>query len=257
MHGPYADRRVLGLFPHPDDEAYAAGGTLALCARGGAAVTIACATRGENGRDRTDRSRTADALGALRARELDASCGVLGAGAPVILGLPDGGLAGTDTAAAVTLVRNVVARVKPDVVITLGRDGVYSAIDHRAWTDIVATALMGWSPAVRVLHAAFPQGMFDSLYRALRRAGGSPAVVDLGAATLGTDPGQVHLRIAIDAVRDEKIAAVAAHRSQLRGGDPWSFLRPGVLGVLLSEEWFIVDAGPPIPPGATDVFAGL
>jgi N-acetyl-1-D-myo-inositol-2-amino-2-deoxy-alpha-D-glucopyranoside deacetylase len=172
-----------------------------------------------------------------------------------MLGLPDGGLAGTDTAAAVTLVRNVVARVGPDVVITLGRDGVYGAIDHRAWTDIVATALMGWSPAMRVLHAAFPKGVFDSLNRALRRAGGS--VVDLGAATLGTEPEAVHLRITIDAVRDQKIAAVAAHRSQLLGGDPWSFLRPGVLEALLSEEWFIVDAGPPIPPGATDVFAGL
>jgi N-acetyl-1-D-myo-inositol-2-amino-2-deoxy-alpha-D-glucopyranoside deacetylase len=257
VHGPYAERRVLGLFPHPDDEAYAAGGTLALCARGGAAVTIACATRGESGRDRTDRNRAADALGALRARELDTSCRLLGAGAPVILGLPDGGLAATDRAAAATLVRNVVARVRPHVVITLGRDGVYGAIDHRAWTGIVTAALAPWSPAVRVLHAAFPRGLFDSLYRALRRAGGTPAVVDPEAATLGADPGQVHLRITIDAVRDRKVAAVAAHRSQLRGGDPRSFLRPGLLDALLSEEWFIADAGPPVPPGAADVFAGL
>jgi len=50
---------------------------------------------------------------------------------------------------------------------------------------------------------------------------------------------------------------VKAHRSQLDRGDPRSFLRPGLLDALLSEEWFTVEAGPPVPPGASDVFAGL
>lgn len=47
----YENRRILVVFPHPDDEAFAASGTLAMYIEGGAHVTYACLTLGEMGRN--------------------------------------------------------------------------------------------------------------------------------------------------------------------------------------------------------------
>jgi LmbE family N-acetylglucosaminyl deacetylase len=255
---PWSGRRVLGLFPHPDDEAYAAGGTLALCARRGATVTIGCATRGEHGTDRANRTPPGDALGAIRVAELGASCRAVGAAPPLLFDLPDGALAGTDRYAVAARVADIVARIAPHVIITLGRDGVYGSADHVAWTHIVRTALggAGAEGETRVLHTAFPRGLFEPVRRALRRAG-NRALITPEPEALGADPVDIDLRIPLDEVRDRKIAAVAAHRSQLEGGDPRSFLRPGLLDALLAEEWFTLEAGPLLPRAATDPFAGL
>jgi N-acetyl-1-D-myo-inositol-2-amino-2-deoxy-alpha-D-glucopyranoside deacetylase len=49
---------LLGIFPHPDDEAYAAGGAMAKAAASGADVYVLCATRGEAGEVRDERANT-------------------------------------------------------------------------------------------------------------------------------------------------------------------------------------------------------
>ncbi len=43
------DKRLLFAFPHPDDESFGPGGTIARYAREGAEVHYVCATRGEVG----------------------------------------------------------------------------------------------------------------------------------------------------------------------------------------------------------------
>ncbi len=78
------DKRLMLAFPHPDDESFGPGGTIAKYAREGTAVHYVCATRGEVG--------TVDAalikpyghlpadlrLGALRGQELRNAADVLG-----------------------------------------------------------------------------------------------------------------------------------------------------------------------------------
>ena len=44
--------RLVGIFAHPDDEVFCAGGTLAKYAAAGAEVTVVSATRGEAGQIR-------------------------------------------------------------------------------------------------------------------------------------------------------------------------------------------------------------
>ena len=109
--------------------------------------------------------------------------------------------------------------------------------------------------APRLLHAVFPRQLFAPLWRALRRRRGEPLVADLDPQRLGVDTPD--LRLDIRAVRDRKLAAIAAHRSQLAGGDPFTFLRPGLVQRLLDEEWYAVAHGPPLPVGAADPFDGL
>jgi len=85
---PEGARRVLVLAPHPDDEVFGCGGTLALLAQQGAAVRVVIATDstwGSNFPDGADRA-------AVRRAESEAAAHVLGYGAPVFWGLPDRGL---------------------------------------------------------------------------------------------------------------------------------------------------------------------
>ena len=51
-----AERCLLAVFAHPDDEAYRPGGTLALLARHGVRVQVLVATRGQATRWVTPRS---------------------------------------------------------------------------------------------------------------------------------------------------------------------------------------------------------
>ena len=52
VKGPGSARRLLGVFAHPDDEVFCAGGTMARAADAGAEVMIVSATRGEQGQIR-------------------------------------------------------------------------------------------------------------------------------------------------------------------------------------------------------------
>ena len=253
----YASRRVLALFPHPDDEAYAAGGLLARCAEGGAAVELVCATRGERGTDRSGTAAAGPALAALRTRELETSCHALGIAAPVFLDLPDGDLGGRTRADAVALVTHHVHRVRPHLLVTLGSDGAYGHLDHLAWTAIVSLALAPLAEGSRLLHAVFPRRLFAPVWRALKRRAGARLVAAIDPQTLGVVADGVDLRLDIRRVRGRKLAAISAHRSQLVDGDPYSFLRPGLVECLLDEEWYMVARGPALPRGTTDPFDGL
>jgi LmbE family N-acetylglucosaminyl deacetylase len=249
--------RVLGLFPHPDDEAYAAGGLLAHCAAAGAEVRIVCATRGEAGTDRRGVAAPGGALAALRTRELEASCRALEIGSPELLDLPDGGLAAIDADAAAAELTRRIAAVDPALVVTLGPDGVYGSLDHMAWTAVVSATVEPLSPPPRLLHAVFPRRLFTPLCRALARRRGPRLVAASDPDRLGVDARTADLRFDLRPQRARKLAAITAHASQLRDGDPYSLFLPGIVSRLLDEEWYVVAHGPALPADATDPLAGL
>jgi LmbE family N-acetylglucosaminyl deacetylase len=71
--GPGSARRLLGVFAHPDDEVFCAGGTMARAAEAGAEVMIVSATRGERGQIRDPPAATRRTLGAVLEGELCAA----------------------------------------------------------------------------------------------------------------------------------------------------------------------------------------
>ena len=86
--GPPAFKRALVIAPHPDDETLGCGGTMALLADGGAAVTVLTVTDGEATRG----SRLGpEETGRVRRTEAERAAAAVGATAG-FLGLPDGGL---------------------------------------------------------------------------------------------------------------------------------------------------------------------
>jgi GlcNAc-PI de-N-acetylase len=90
--GPGSARRLLGVFAHPDDEVFCAGGTMARAAEAGAEVMIVSATRGERGQIRDAAAATRRTLGTVREGELGAAAAELGVQRVQVLAYPDGTL---------------------------------------------------------------------------------------------------------------------------------------------------------------------
>ena len=82
--------RILGVFAHPDDESFCAGGTLARYAALGAEVMVVSATRGEAGQIRSAGVATRHTLGQVREQELYLACQRLGVQHAVCLDYGDG-----------------------------------------------------------------------------------------------------------------------------------------------------------------------
>lgn len=107
--------RILAVFPHPDDTAFFAAGTLARWVAEGHHVTSVCVTSGNLGTMRSDQS-PAD-VAAIREKELRASDAVLGVQETVTLGHRDGGF--MDAAKLRKELVGVVRKYRPDRLLTL------------------------------------------------------------------------------------------------------------------------------------------
>lgn len=124
--------RLLGVFAHPDDEVFCAGGTFARYAAEGAEVMVVSATRGDAGQIRDAAIATRRTLGAVRARELEESCRRLGVQRCVCLDYGDGTLRELDINILIEHITRIIRTFRPDVVITFGEDGAYGHPDHIA-----------------------------------------------------------------------------------------------------------------------------
>jgi LmbE family N-acetylglucosaminyl deacetylase len=201
---------ILGVWAHPDDEAYLSAGLMALARRNGQRVVVATATAGEHG--------TPDPavwppprLATVRRRELTASLAAVGVHEHHWLGWPDGGCADVPTYTAVGQIEGLIRAIRPDTIVTFAPDGMTGHPDHRAVSSWTAAAWTRTGRRARVLHATVtPEfhaawsdvndllGIWDAI--------GEPPVTaeeDLGFQVSCTG----HLL-------DQKLAALRAHASQ-------------------------------------------
>lgn len=225
-------RHVTVVVAHPDDESYAFAGTLAHLASRGWKTRVVAMTPGDAGEDRSGTLR-GHALGERRGAEFRASCAALGAES-TLLDFPDAHLEEHEADAARALAPLLRDQ---DLVMTLGEDGGYGHRDHLACTRATFAASEG-----TLLHAAFPKGLFAPIHRALRRY----VPLELSAEHLGTVREAVDHIVDVRPYRALKLASLGAHATQLRAGDPMSFLRDGWIAPLLDEEWFVHVRGPAV-----------
>jgi N-acetyl-1-D-myo-inositol-2-amino-2-deoxy-alpha-D-glucopyranoside deacetylase len=227
------DRRatVLAVYAHPDDEVFHGGGMLAHVSDGGARVVLACATKGEAGKAHPSVQPVSD-IGALRAEELGQSCRHLGLEPPVFLGFHDSArkerlrrddpraLANVDMLEVEAAIRQVIADVKPHVVVTFDPHGGYYHPDHIA-VHRAATAAFFSSGE---LGAAAPERLFYSsfsttMYREhADRSKGWGVTDGLDPNVFGVAPEMIAVSFDARPYMDRKIAAFNAHRSAF-GGD--------------------------------------
>ena len=144
---------ILGIWAHPDDEAYLAGGVMALARDNGQRVVCVTATRGEHG-TADPVAWPPDRLAAERTQELASCLSVLGVREHHWLGHRDGGCAQADPGAAVAQLCAVLDDVRPDTVLTFGPDGITGHADHRTVSAWAGAAVDRTASGARLLHAA-------------------------------------------------------------------------------------------------------
>ena len=158
-NGPGSARRLLGVFAHPDDEVFCAGGTMARAAEAGAEVMIVSATRGELGQIRDPAAATRRTLGAVREEELRAAAAELGVQRVQVLAYPDGTLQRHRSSLGAATA-DIMRHFDPDTVITFGADGGYGHPDHVAISELTTAAFRALvrdhNRGQRLYHAVFP-----------------------------------------------------------------------------------------------------
>jgi LmbE family N-acetylglucosaminyl deacetylase len=194
----------LAIFAHPDDEAFRAGGTLALLARRGVRVCLLTATRGEAGSCGDPPLCTRDQLPAVREAELRCACRALGIRPPRLLDYRDGTLARVDEEEAVAQVAAAIRRLRPQVLLTWPPDGLSGHPDHAAvshWTALAFERASAWGPnaPAALYHLAVPRSVAQAL----------------GMTHLHATPDEeITLSVDVGEVWEQKMAAIRCHRTQ-------------------------------------------
>ena len=124
--------RILGIFAHPDDETFCAGGTFAKYVDAGAEVMVVSFTQGEAGQIRDASVATRRILGQIRAEELQSACKALGVQQAICLDYGDGKLDDINLDILTEKVVEIIRTFCPHTVITFGDDGAYGHPDHIA-----------------------------------------------------------------------------------------------------------------------------
>jgi len=149
--------RLLGIFAHPDDETFCAGGTFASYAEQGAEIMVVSATRGEAGQIRDAAVGNRRTIAAVREAELRLACERLGITKVRCLDYVDGTLADAEFPALVDEVAEVIREFGPDVVITFGPDGGYGHPDHVTISAVTTAACQRTAdPPPRLYYSHFP-----------------------------------------------------------------------------------------------------
>jgi LmbE family N-acetylglucosaminyl deacetylase len=148
---------ILGVWAHPDDEAYLSGGVMALARDNGSRVVCVTATRGELGTPDPE-VWPPHRLAAERTRELARCLEVLGVAEHHWLGYHDGTCAQADAREAVVQLCSLIDQVRPDTVLTFGPDGITGHPDHQAVSAWTTAAFERTAPpGARLLYAALAQ----------------------------------------------------------------------------------------------------
>jgi LmbE family N-acetylglucosaminyl deacetylase len=132
---------LLGVWAHPDDEAYLTSGLMALVRRHGQRVVVLTATDGDAGETALGPNAHAR-VAALRRRELAASLATVGVHEHHRLGFSDGYCDRVPVIRGAALVGEVIDAIRPDTIVTFGPDGMTGHPDHRAVSEWVTAA---WS----------------------------------------------------------------------------------------------------------------
>ncbi|WP_299571040.1 N-acetyl-1-D-myo-inositol-2-amino-2-deoxy-alpha-D-glucopyranoside deacetylase [uncultured Williamsia sp.] len=286
-----ADRRLLIVHAHPDDESIQTAGVIAHHLDEGAEVTVVTCTLGEEGEVIGQRwaqlvaGGGADQLGGYRILELTRALEILSPPGhrlePYFLGgaghWRDSGMAGSPAARnpraftragdeAVDLLTDLVLERRPQVVIGYDPAGTYGHPDHvgvhRVTTDAVAAAAdRGWSVAKHYWSVSERSAVVDGLAIAAMRVPDGWRMPAEGELPSYPDD-EITTEIDIRGVYDRKVDAMAAHATQITVAPSRReyALSNDIVQPIPDAEHFILVRGQahPAPGGReTDLFAGV
>jgi LmbE family N-acetylglucosaminyl deacetylase len=204
---------VLGVWGHPDDEAYLSAGIMADAVRAGRRVVCMTATRGEAG-FAPDDPRSIAERSAVREGEMAACLGILGVEEHRWLAYADGTCHEVPLEEAVRRLLEIFDEVQPDTILTFGPEGQTGHVDHVAasrWTTeafrrsgegsarlLYATQTPAWNEAVADVIDLDQIMMVEGMQPPSTEESGLAVWVQLAGAAL-----------------DQKVAALRSQASQV------------------------------------------
>lgn len=230
MKKNFLGKKLLFITAHPDDESYASAGTIWANYIAHGESFVLCATLGENGRAHLLRPMMPAQLKKKRKAEIQAACQFLKVKRLFLLDLPDGGVKNHGRIAFQKILA-VARKIKPDHIISFGKDGMSGHLDHIAIGEVarkisqresVPFIAYAPSPARAKLLQKSPH-----IFKSRRKHGKYARKIIYSAP---------NIKIKVSA--KIKIKAVGFHKSQLGGKKPFSHLPKAVKKEWLEYEYF-------------------
>ena len=235
-----ANRTLLTVHAHPDDECIATGGILARYAEAGVRTVVVTCTDGAVGEISDPSLATPENLAEVRSRELDDALRILNVSRSVRLGYRDSGMAGTaDNANPASLnqapfdealekVVRVIREEQPQVVVTYDERGGYGHPDHIRAHQLAEAAFWAAGDASRFPAAGAPFTPSRLYYAAvsltamrrfgerLRETGIEVPFRDMqDDPPFGVPDEMITTTVDVSAYVDIKRTALEAHRTQM------------------------------------------
>lgn len=216
------ERRLLVVFPHPDDESFGISGTIASYAKNGTPVTYACLTLGEMGRHMGNPPfANRETLPLIRKKELQEAAKAIGIEDLRMLGYRDKTIEFEDQEKLITHIGAIIEEINPSLIMSF-YPGYAVHPDHDATGEVVVKAVERMPADKRpTLHlVAFSKNCIDEI-------------------------GPPHIKYTIsDEMIETKIAAIKSHRSQtqLIHADmekKWEEKDPDIITYLQNERFWV------------------
>lgn len=204
---------ILGVWAHPDDEAFCMSGIMASAVRDGDSVTCVTATRGEGGSPDHDRYPP-ERMGEVREAEMLRCMEILGVQDHRFLDYIDGTMHEQEDEPGIALVESVLRETEPDTVLTFGPDGQTGHKDHQTisrWTTIAFDRAAKPTAQLHYMASTPEWGavMLPILAPFNIFAPGYPPLTPRDALSIDF--------ILDDALLDLKVEGLLAHASQIEG----------------------------------------
>lgn len=279
-----SDQSLLLVHAHPDDESIETGAIMARYAAQGARVTLVTCTLGELGEVIPAQLRhlaweERGGLGEYRVGELAAACRALGVTDFRFLGgagrWRDSGMMGlaandwpgsfwqADISEAADELLKIIQEVRPQVIVTYDERGYYGHPDHIQAHRVARRAFELADGLVAKFYAtAMPKSRLATVMAWPDGAPGHTGftrAVSLEDLPFGVPDEQVTTEVAAASWLDAKLAAMAAHATQITVAAPYFALSDNVGQQVLDSEYFTLLAGPSAgePARESDLFAGI
>lgn len=229
---------ILGIWAHPDDEAYLSGGLMALARDAGSRVVCVTATRGELGTP-DPVAWPPDRLAAERTLEMARCLEILGVAEHHWLGYGDGACPAVPADEPIARLCELMEVIAPDTVLTFGPDGITGHADHQTVGAWAATAFDRAAPrGARLLQAAISDRRvvrWEALHENLSVFdAGYPIAIPVG-------------RLAVDLVLDPVTVERKVRALQAQATQTTSLIQ--IMGMDTYTEWVIEESFVERTPG--------
>lgn len=146
-------KKILIIYPHPDDETLASGGIIRNFSDQGSDVTLIVLTRGEKG---NDDAHLDDSLKKTRELELKNAAQSLGINRIVLEDFGDGELT-KNKAQVASYLQKQVLEINPELILTYDLAGLYGHDDHIVTSEILTDLVTRKFPHIALIYAALPK----------------------------------------------------------------------------------------------------